>query len=134
MVASQTAGIIIPDFAGKSRDFENFLSSFPSTFYFPKTITLEDADKQIGNSVTVPVIQLHIDCPLRITVPGTVATSRASSPDEDALLTIKASNIPGAAQPFPGSSGTFQKPGVGVFEFAEGRGCPTSLLKPRQEG
>lgn len=30
---------------------------FPSDFYFPKTTTLEDAYKQIGNSVTVPLIK-----------------------------------------------------------------------------
>lgn len=30
---------------------------FPQGYYFPKTIRLEDAYKQIGNSVTVPVIQ-----------------------------------------------------------------------------
>jgi len=30
---------------------------FPQGYYFPKTIRLEDAYKQIGNSVSVPVIQ-----------------------------------------------------------------------------
>ena len=30
---------------------------FPKDFYFPKTITIEDAYKQIGNTVSVPVIQ-----------------------------------------------------------------------------
>ena len=30
---------------------------FPSNFRFPNTITLNDAYKQIGNSVCVPVIQ-----------------------------------------------------------------------------
>ena len=30
---------------------------FPENFYFPKTITLENAYKQIGNSVSIPVIK-----------------------------------------------------------------------------
>lgn len=30
---------------------------FPKDFYFPKTITINDAYKQIGNSVCVPVIK-----------------------------------------------------------------------------
>lgn len=30
---------------------------FPSSFHFPHTITLNDAYKQIGNSVCVPVIR-----------------------------------------------------------------------------
>ena len=30
---------------------------FPATYYFPKSIRLEDAYRQIGNSVTVPIIQ-----------------------------------------------------------------------------
>lgn len=30
---------------------------FPSEFYFPKTITIDDAYKQIGNSVCVPVVK-----------------------------------------------------------------------------
>lgn len=30
---------------------------FPKEFYFPKTITLDDAYKQIGNTVSVPVIK-----------------------------------------------------------------------------
>ena len=30
---------------------------FPKDFYFPKTITIEDAYKQIGNTVSVPVIR-----------------------------------------------------------------------------
>lgn len=30
---------------------------FPHEFYFPKTITIDDAYKQIGNSVSVPVIK-----------------------------------------------------------------------------
>lgn len=30
---------------------------FPTDYYFPNTITLEDAYRQIGNSVTVPVIR-----------------------------------------------------------------------------
>lgn len=30
---------------------------FPDSFYFPNTITISDAYKQIGNSVSVPVIQ-----------------------------------------------------------------------------
>ena len=33
------------------------LQGFPLEFYFPNTIKLEDAYKQIGNSVSVPVIQ-----------------------------------------------------------------------------
>lgn len=33
------------------------LQGFPPAFYFPNTIKLEDAYKQIGNSVSVPVIQ-----------------------------------------------------------------------------
>ena len=32
------------------------LQGFPPEFYFPNTIKLEDAYKQIGNSVSVPVI------------------------------------------------------------------------------
>lgn len=34
---------------------------FPSEFYFPNTITIEDAYKQIGNSVCVPVIRRIAD-------------------------------------------------------------------------
>lgn len=30
---------------------------FPPDFYFPKTVSMEDAYKQIGNSVTVPVVK-----------------------------------------------------------------------------
>ena len=30
---------------------------FPKEFYFPKNITLNDAYKQVGNSVCVPVVQ-----------------------------------------------------------------------------
>ena len=30
---------------------------FPKEFYFPKTIKIEDAYKQIGNTVSVPVIR-----------------------------------------------------------------------------
>lgn len=30
---------------------------FPESFYFPKTITIEDAYKQIGNSICVPVVR-----------------------------------------------------------------------------
>ena len=30
---------------------------FPDGFYFPKTITIEDAYKQIGNTVCVPVVK-----------------------------------------------------------------------------
>ena len=30
---------------------------FPQKFYFPNTITIDDAYKQIGNSVCVPVIK-----------------------------------------------------------------------------
>ena len=30
---------------------------FPDSFKFPNTITLEDAYKQIGNSVCVPVVR-----------------------------------------------------------------------------
>ena len=37
------------------RECLNF-QGFPQSFYFPKTITIEDAYKQIGNSVCVPVI------------------------------------------------------------------------------
>ena len=33
------------------------LQGFPSDYYFPNTIKLEDAYKQIGNSVSVPVIR-----------------------------------------------------------------------------
>ena len=33
------------------------LQGFPPEFYFPNTIKLEDAYKQIGNSVSVPVIR-----------------------------------------------------------------------------
>ena len=30
---------------------------FPRAFYFPNTITIDDAYKQIGNSVCVPVVK-----------------------------------------------------------------------------
>ena len=33
------------------------LQGFPTNYYFPNTIKLEDAYKQIGNSVSVPVVQ-----------------------------------------------------------------------------
>lgn len=32
------------------------IQGFPKEFYFPKTITIEDAYKQIGNTVSVPVV------------------------------------------------------------------------------
>lgn len=38
------------------RECLNF-QGFPQWYYFPRTIKIEDAYKQIGNSVTVPVIQ-----------------------------------------------------------------------------
>ena len=38
------------------RECLNF-QGFPSDFTFPNTITIEDAYKQIGNSVCIPVVK-----------------------------------------------------------------------------
>lgn len=37
------------------------LQGFPQDYYFPNTINLEDAYKQIGNSVSVPIIKMIAD-------------------------------------------------------------------------
>ena len=42
---------------------------FPEAFYFPNTITLEDAYKQIGNSVSVPVIKRIAENLVQVLIP-----------------------------------------------------------------
>lgn len=51
--------IIIDDFGFRKLTLRECLDfqGFPKEFYFPKDITIEDAYKQIGNSVCVPVIK-----------------------------------------------------------------------------
>lgn len=51
--------IIIDDFGFRKLTLRECLDfqGFPKDFYFPKNITIEDAYKQIGNSVCVPVIK-----------------------------------------------------------------------------
>ena len=34
---------------------------FPADYYFPNTIKIQDAYKQIGNSVSVPIIKMIAD-------------------------------------------------------------------------
>lgn len=51
--------IILDDFGIRKLTLRECLDfqGFPKEFYFPNTITIEDAYKQIGNSVCVPVIK-----------------------------------------------------------------------------
>ncbi len=51
--------LIIDDYGYRKLTLRECLDfqGFPAHFYFPKTITIEDAYKQIGNSVCVPVIR-----------------------------------------------------------------------------
>lgn len=51
--------IIIDDFGYRKLTLRECLDfqGFPKDFYFPKTITIEDAYKEIGNSVCVPVVK-----------------------------------------------------------------------------
>ena len=51
--------LVIDDFGYRKLTLRECLDfqGFPKDFYFPKTITIEDAYKQIGNSVCVPVIK-----------------------------------------------------------------------------
>lgn len=50
--------LVIDDFGLRKLTVRECLDfqGFPRNFYFPRTITLDDAYKQIGNSVCVPVI------------------------------------------------------------------------------
>ena len=50
--------IIIDDFGYRKLTLRECLDfqGFPKDFYFPKSITIEDAYKEIGNSVCVPVV------------------------------------------------------------------------------
>ena len=51
--------VVIDDFGIRKLTLRECLDfqGFPKDFYFPNTITIEDAYKQIGNSVCVPVIK-----------------------------------------------------------------------------
>lgn len=51
--------VILDDFGIRKLTLRECLDfqGFPKEFYFPNTITIEDAYKQIGNSVCVPVIK-----------------------------------------------------------------------------
>ena len=55
--------LLIDDFGYRKITLRECLDfqGFPKSFYFPKTITIEDAYKQIGNSVCVPVIKRIAD-------------------------------------------------------------------------
>ena len=60
--------LVIDDYGYRKLTLRECLDfqGFPKDFYFPKTITIEDAYKQIGNSVCVPVIKRIADRILEI--------------------------------------------------------------------
>ena len=51
--------LVIDDFGLRKITIQECLDfqGFPKNFQFPNTVTLEDAYKQIGNSVCVPVVK-----------------------------------------------------------------------------
>jgi len=59
----------------ESLDFQGF----PDEFYFPKTVKIEDAYKQIGNSVSVPVVK-RIAEQIKLILQGTGEKTRYRSP------------------------------------------------------
>jgi DNA (cytosine-5)-methyltransferase 1 len=58
MYKPQNAIMVRDDFGVRRLTLRECLrfQGFPAQYYFPKSITLDDAYKQIGNSVSVPVI------------------------------------------------------------------------------
>ena len=56
---SNQVPLVIDDFGLRKLTIQECLDfqGFPKDFRFPSTITLEDAYKQCGNSVAVPVIR-----------------------------------------------------------------------------
>lgn len=59
MATPQNAAVLRDDYGVRRLTLRECLKfqGFPQDYYFPKTIRLEDAYKQIGNSVSVPVVQ-----------------------------------------------------------------------------
>lgn len=59
MCTPQNAAVLRDQFGVRRLTLKESLrfQGFPENFYFPNTITIRDAYKQIGNSVSVPVIQ-----------------------------------------------------------------------------
>ena len=59
MTTKRNAAVLRDDYGVRRLTLREELDfqGFPPEYYFPNTIRLEDAYKQIGNSVTVPVIQ-----------------------------------------------------------------------------
>ncbi len=51
--------LVVDDFGIRKITLRECLDfqEFPKDFYFPNTITIDDAYKQIGNSVCVPVVR-----------------------------------------------------------------------------
>jgi DNA (cytosine-5)-methyltransferase 1 len=49
---------------------------FPKEFYFPNTITIDDAYKQIGNSVCVPVIRRIAENIMKVILEGNITQGR----------------------------------------------------------
>lgn len=58
MSTPRNAAVLRDDFGVRRLTLKEILKlqGFPSEFYFPNTISISDAYKQVGNSVTVPVI------------------------------------------------------------------------------
>jgi len=59
MSAPRNAAVLRDDFGVRRLSLRESLifQGFPAEFYFPNTIKIHDAYKQIGNSVSVPVIR-----------------------------------------------------------------------------
>lgn len=58
-ISANQVPLVIDDFGIRKLSVKECLAfqGFPDSFHFPKTIMLEDAYKQIGNSVCVPVVR-----------------------------------------------------------------------------
>lgn len=59
MCTPRNAALLRDDYGVRRLTLKESLAfqGFPDSFYFPKTITLENAYRQIGNSVSVPVVK-----------------------------------------------------------------------------
>lgn len=59
MCTPQNAAVLRDQYGVRRLTLHEWLrfQGFPDSFYFPKTIKIEDAYKQIGNSVTLPIIE-----------------------------------------------------------------------------
>lgn len=59
MSTPENAGVVRDDYGVRRLTLRECLSiqGFPKEYYFPNTVALSDAYKQIGNSVTVPVVK-----------------------------------------------------------------------------